>query len=171
MRVEDLPRMRGWLLEPHVARWWHDDPAEHDYPDGTLRDWTRSIRGEDATEMHVIVMDGRPIGMIQSYVVQDEPDYVTQAGELADRALGVDLFIGVPGLIGQGHGPALLRAFLREAFARYGLDYCVIGPSRSNVAAIRSYEKAGFRYLRDYREDDTIDPPHVLLDMRAGDLR
>ncbi len=120
--------------------------------------------------MFLVHMDGRPIGVIQSYRVEDHPEYVAQLGALPGRAFSLDLFIGEPELIGRGLGVELIRAFLREAFDRYGLDYCVIGPSRANVAAIRSYEKAGFRYLKDYREEDTLDPEHVLLDMRRGDL-
>lgn len=169
MREQDLPLARRWLLEPHVRRWWHDDPEERDYPEGTIRDWLPRLRGEDATEMYVISLDGRPVGVIQSYRIDDEPEYVAEIGELEEPAIGVDLFIGDPELIGKGHGPALLRAFLRDAFARYGREYCVIGPSTANVAAVRAYEKAGFRYLRDYREEDTIDPPHVLLDIHRRD--
>jgi aminoglycoside 6'-N-acetyltransferase len=171
MRLKDFPLARRWLLEPHVRRWWHDDPKEADYPEGTLRDWAQAIRGEDPTDMFLIQIDGRPIGVLQSYRVQDYPDYVAELGELAETAASLDLFIGEPGLVGMGHGPALIREFLlRLAFERYGVSYCVIGPARANVAAIRAYEKAGFRYLRDYREPDTTDPDHVLLDIRRSDI-
>jgi RimJ/RimL family protein N-acetyltransferase len=55
-----------------------------------------------------------------------------------------DLFIGEPECIGRGHGPAPIRAFLSDvAFPRYGVDVCVTGPTASNIAAIRAYEKAG----------------------------
>ena len=165
MTEADIPLMRRWLLEPHVRRWWEDDPDEHDYPEGTIRDWLQAIRGEDPTEMYVIHLDGRPIGMLQSYRVADYEDYVAQVGALAEPAFGLDLFIADASLIGKGHGPALIREFLPIAFERYGVAYCVIGPSKANTAAIRAYEKAGFRYLREYREDDTVDPPHVLLDI------
>jgi len=170
MRVEDFTLARRWLLEPHVRRWWHDDPKETDYPEGTLADWARAIHGDDPTDMFLIALSGRPIGMLQSYRVQDHPEYVNELGELAERAASLDLFIGEPGLIGRGHGPALIREFLPIAFERYGVAYCVIGPARANVAAIRAYEKAGFRYLREYREPDTTDPEHVLLDVRRSDL-
>ena len=170
MRQEDFPLARRWLLNPHVRRWWNDDPEEHDYPEGTLAEWLTAIRGEDPTDMFVIAFDRRPIGVIQSYRVQDYPEYVAELGELPEPALSIDVFIGEPELIGKGHGPALMRAFLGLAFERYALDYCVIGPSKANVAAIRSYEKAGFRYLKEYREDDTIDPPHVLLHIHRSDL-
>jgi len=170
LREEDLTLARRWLLEPHVRRWWNDDPEEHDYPDGTLNEWRKAIRGEDPTDMFVIEMDGRPIGVMQSYRVDSYPDYVAQLGALPEPAFSLDVFIGEPELIGKGLGGALIRAFLPPMFERYGVDYCVIGPSRSNVVAIRSYEKVGFRYLKDYREDDTSDPPHVLLDLHRRDL-
>jgi len=153
-----------------VRRWWQDDPDEHDYPEGTIRDWLEAIRGEDPTDMFVIDLDLRPIGILQSYRVDDHPDYVAQLGALLAPAFGIDLFIGEADLIGKGHGPALIKAFLPQAAARYGLDYCVIGPSKRNIAAIRAYEKCGFRYLKEYREDDTLDPPHVLLDLHVRDI-
>ena len=161
---------RRWLMEPHVRRWWNDDPHERDYPEGTLEEWREAIRGEDPTDMFMIELDGLPIGVIQSYRVDSYADYVAELGELPAAALSLDVFIGEPELIGKGHGAALLRAFLPAAFERYGLDYAVIGPARANVAAIRSYEKAGFRYLKDYREEDTTDPDHMLLDIRRSEL-
>jgi aminoglycoside 6'-N-acetyltransferase len=170
MGEDDFPLARRWLLLPHVRRWWNDDPDEHDYPEGTLAEWLEAIHGTDPTDMFIIALDGRPIGVIQSYRVQDYPDYVAELGELPEPAISVDVFIGEPELIGKGHGTALMRAFLPLAFERYQMNYCVIGPSKSNAAAIRSYEKAGFRYLKEYREEDTIDPPHVLLDIHRADL-
>lgn len=170
LRDEDIPLARGWLLEPHVSRWYHDDPKETDYPEGTIHDWLEAVHGRDPTDMFVIEMDARPIGIIQSYRVDAYPDYVAEIGALAEPAFGVDLFIGERELIGKGHGTALLREFVRQGFDRYGVAYCVIGPSRSNAAAIRSYEKAGFRYLKDYREEGMSEPEHVLLDIHRGDL-
>jgi aminoglycoside 6'-N-acetyltransferase len=171
LREDDFDLARHWLLLPHVRRWWNDDPEEHDYPEGTLAEWRTAVRGEDPTDMFVIRRDDRPIGVIQSYRVQDYPEYVEELGGLATPAISIDVFIGDPDLIGKGEGPALLRAFLPFALDRYRLDYCVIGPSRSNVAAIRAYEKVGFRYLKDYREEDTTEPEHMLLDIRRSDIR
>jgi aminoglycoside 6'-N-acetyltransferase len=170
MREEDLALARRWLLEPHVRRWWNDDPEERDYPEGTLEEWRVAINGDDPTDMFLIAMEGRPIGVIQSYRVDSYPDYVQEVGELAEPAFSLDVFIGEPELIGKGLGVVLLRAFLPPMFERYRVDYCVIGPARSNVAAIRSYEKAGFRYLKDYREEDTTEPEHMLLDIRRRDI-
>lgn len=170
LRESDLDLARRWLREPHVARWFHDDPEETDYPEGTIRDWVEAMRGDDPTDMHLIELDGRPIGVIQAYRVDDHPEYAAQLGVLPAPAFGIDLFIGDAELIGHGHGPALIRAFVATAARRYALGYCVIGPSKTNVAAIRAYEKAGFRFLKEYREDDVFEPEHILLDLWIRDI-
>ena len=166
--------MREWLLRPHVRRWWADDPDEHDYPEGTIREWMKAVRGEDPTDMFVIHLDGTPIGVIQSYRVHDYDDYIAQVGPLEGPAFGLDVFIADPALIGKGHGPALIRDFVRQGFDRYGVDYCVIGPSKSNTAAIRAYEKVGFRpvgVMRRYEQGpDGTWHDGLLMELLAGEL-
>ena len=161
--------MRTWLLRPHVRRWYDDVPAEK-YPDDTMFDHQHAIRGEDPTDLYVIKLDGRPIGELQSYRIDDHPEYAAQIA-LSRPAIGIDLFIGEPELTGRDHGPALIRAFLRDvAFPRYRVDLCVIGPTASNVAAIRAYEKAGFRFLKTYLEPDSREQEHYLMELTRADL-
>jgi aminoglycoside 6'-N-acetyltransferase len=143
-------------------------PAET-YPDDSIADDRRAINGEDPTDLYLIRLDGRPIGQLQCYRIDDHPDYAAQLS-LDRAAIGIDLFIGEAELIGRGHGPALIRAFLRDAFPRYGVDLCVIGPARGNVAAIRAYEKAGFRFLKMYLEPETKEPEHYLMELTRAEL-
>lgn len=169
LREEDLGLVRTWLLHPHVRSWYDDVPAES-YPDTTIGEYREAIRGEDPTDLFVISLDGRPIGALQSYRIDDHPEYAAQVA-LSRPAIGIDLFIGEPDLIGRGHGPALIRVFLRDiAFPRYGVDLCVIGPTASNDAAIRAYEKAGFRFLKTYLEPDTREQEHYLMELLRTDL-
>ena len=155
LREDDLELVRAWLLLPHV-RAWYDDVATATYPDDAISERRLAIRGEDPTDHFLIRLDGRPIGDIQSYRVP---------------AVGIDLFIGEVDLIGRGHGPALIRSFLRDvAFPRYGVDRCVIGPSRGNTAAIRAYGKAGFRFLKTYLEPDAREPEHYLMELSLAEL-
>ena len=152
-----------------MRRWYDDVPAKS-YPDDEIADRRRAIRGEDPTDHFVIEREARPIGEIQSYLIDDDPEYAAMVA-LGRPAFGIDLFIGQPELIGRGHGPALIRAFLREvAFPRYRVDLCVIGPTRSNVAAIRAYEKAGFRFLKDYLEPESREPEHYLMQLTRAEL-
>ena len=91
------------------------------------------------------LIDGFPAGMFQHYRIRDDPEYA-QALALGEDAIGVDLFIGEPELIGHGHGPKMLGAFLRKvAMPFHRQDVCVIGPSVSNVAAIGLYAAEGFK--------------------------
>ena len=169
LREDDLELVRAWLLLPHV-RAWYDDVATATYPDDAIAERRLAIRGEDPTDHFLVGLDGRPIGQIQSYLIDDEPEYAAML-ELGRPAFGIDLYIGEPELIGRGHGPALIRAFLRDVgFARYGVDLCVIGPTKSNVAAIRAYEKAGFRFLKTYLEPESREQSHHLMELSRADL-
>lgn len=169
LSAADLPLIRRWLLEPHVRRWW-DDPPRDEYPDDELEKYRRRIAGEDAdTEIFFIRRHGRPIGFIQCYRIDDHDEY-GQALGLDASAAGVDLFVGEPGLIGRGLGPAILRAFLHSVvFARYDVELCVIGPSVKNTSAIRAYEKAGFVWIKDARVPGEPEPEH-LMRIRRGEI-
>ena len=137
------------------------------YPDDTLSDTGASARR--SPYLYVIGWTS-PIGVLQSYRIDDHPEYAAQVA-LGLPAIGIDLFIGEPDLIGHGHGPALIRAFLRDvAFPRYEVDLCVIGPTVSNVAAIRAYEKAGFRFLKTYLEPESREQQHYLMELTREDL-
>jgi len=158
----DLPLIRRWLLEPHVSRWWADPPRDT-YPDDELDKYRARIRGDDdPTQIFFIRERGRPIGVIECYPIGDDGSYA-EALALDAPAVGIDLFIGEPSEIGKGHGPRLVRAFLRDiVFARYDVDECVIGPSVKNTSAIRAYQKAGFRFFKDARVPDESEPEHLM---------
>jgi aminoglycoside 6'-N-acetyltransferase len=168
LREEDLGLVRRWLLEPHVKRWW-DDGLKTPYPDAELGEYREAMQGKDPTYRYVASIDGRPAGVFQHYRIGDDPDYA-DALALGEDAVGVDLFIGETDLVGRGHGAPMLRQFLRDvAFPFHGIGVCVIGPSVKNVAAIRSYEKAGFRALKEVRVPDEADP-EFLMRLTAAEL-
>ena len=149
-------------MEPHVSRWWAD-PARETYPDDELDRYRARIRGDDdGTEIFFIGHRGRPIGFIQCYRVDSDPEYAA-ALALDAPAAGIDLFIGDPTKIGQGHGPRLIRQFLRDVvFARYDVAECVIGPSVKNARAIAAYEKARFVFFKEAQVAGEPDPEHLM---------
>ena len=161
----DLPLIRRWLLEPHVRRWW-DERSSAAYPDDELDTYRARIAGrDDPVDVFLIRHRGRPLGFIQCYRI-DDTDAYGRSLALDAAAAGVDLFIGEPTEIGRGHGPKIIRAFVRDVvFSRYDTADCVIGPSAKNLSAIRAYEKAGFHFVRDAVVPDEPDPEHL---MRIG---
>jgi aminoglycoside 6'-N-acetyltransferase len=151
----DLGIISGWLATPHVARWWGDVDEE-------LTD----IRGHmtsPTVQPFVILMDGRPVGYIQSYDIHGEHDHPYQ--DQPPGTVGIDLSIGEAALIGKGHGPRIIDAFVHRLFDE-GTPRVVIDPDPANAQAIRAYEKAGFR---EFDRRTTIYGPAVMMARDATD--
>jgi aminoglycoside 6'-N-acetyltransferase len=145
----DFPMVALWLGEPHVAEWW-DVPANID---AVEREFGASVDGRDRARIFVILADQRPVGIIQTYRLDDNPEYAAAIG--IEHGAGVDLFVGDPAIVGGGFGSSVLRTFLRDVVWRCYSDVpvCVAGPSVNNLRSQRAFEKAGFTRVR------TVDIP------------
>lgn len=120
--AEDHVGELRWIHErPEVVRWW-DEPHE-DFP------WDEP----ESTRLTILV-DGQVGGMIQ-YWEEDEPKY---------RHAGIDLFVD-PSLHNRGIGTSAVREVARYLFEARGHHRLEIDPAADNMAAIRVYEKVGFR--------------------------
>jgi aminoglycoside 6'-N-acetyltransferase len=157
----DLPLLRSWLGRDHVRRWWRE-PIEQE-----LTEARAAMEGREPTDQYVIVLGGRPAGMIQTYLASHDPDCgaIVRAGP---GVAGVDLLVGEEDLIGAGLGPRVLAQFVREiVFADPGTMACVATVEEGNRRSWRAFEKAGFRHVRDVEEDGL---PHRLLRLDRADL-
>jgi RimJ/RimL family protein N-acetyltransferase len=153
----DLAQICDWLRRPHVERWW---PGEAETEEQVVAHYLPAIEGRDPTDNYLIVVDDRPIGMIQTYLVSDYPEWDSSLG-LGAGVAGVDLFIGEEDAVGRGLGTEILRAFVSEVvFARETTHAVVAGVEPENARSLRAFEKAGFRLAFDYEEDGR---PHRLL--------
>ena len=128
--------LERWLSEPHVARWWGEAAEE-------LAGIEEAMTSPETRPM-IVEFDGRPIAYLQSYDPHLEEGHPYQ--DQPKGTMGMDISIGVPDLVGKGHGSAIIRRYAEELFAE-GAVRIVIDPHPGNAAAIRAYEKAGFRYL------------------------
>jgi aminoglycoside 6'-N-acetyltransferase len=154
LRKDDLPLVRDWLEREHVRRWWRDSL------DDSIAEYEQAIDGLDPTDHYLIVVDGRPVGLIQTYLVADHPDWeaIVQVGE---GVAGLDLLLGEEELTGRGLGPQALEAFAEDVvFANPATHACVAAVDEANRRSWRAFEKAGFRYVRDVEEDGR---PHRLM--------
>lgn len=115
---------------PAVARWW--DRPDPDFP------WD-----EPESTRLTIEVDGAVAGMIQ-YWEELEPKY---------RHAGIDLFID-PALHGHGYGTEAVRRVVELLIEERGHHRVTIDPATANVAAIRAYEKVGFRRVGIMREHE-----------------
>lgn len=158
LRMDDLPAMHRWLNNGEVKRWYNEAWSL----DEVIAKYGRRVRGETPTHSFIIMYGKTPIGYIQTYRICDYPDYAA-AVQVAEDAAGIDLFIGDENYIHRGLGSHILARFLDEHVWRLtGASICVIGPEPKNTAAIRAYEKAGFRYLKTVQAPGEDEPEWLM---------
>ena len=155
MTADDLPRMHAWLARDHVREWWGDERL-HTLESVAAKYLPRILAEEHVTPWIALLGD-RPIGYCQSYVVAGDdfwPD------ETDPGARGCDQFIGEAELLGRGLGTDIVRALVDTIFRDPAVTTIQTDPSPDNARAIRCYEKAGFRAVRNVT---TPDGPALLM--------
>jgi aminoglycoside 6'-N-acetyltransferase len=138
-------------MMPEVVRWW--DVPEQSFP------WD-----EPESTRLTIVLDGAIVGLIQ-YSEENEPKY---------RHAGIDLFLD-PALHGRGYGTEAVRRVIRLLIDERGHHRITIDPASTNLAAIRAYEKVGFKavgVMRQSERDVEGGGWHdsLLMELLAGDV-
>jgi aminoglycoside 6'-N-acetyltransferase len=136
---------------PEVMQWW--DVPEEDFP------WDE----EPGLTRLTIEVDGAVAGLIQFWE-EDDPKY---------RHAAIDVFLD-PALRGRGLGTEAVRRVVRQLIDERGHHRITIDPAAANTAAIRSYEKVGFRpvgVMRQYERDVGGDGWHdsLLMELLAED--
>jgi len=134
MTSADLPLVRRWLAEPHVAQWWGDTCEQFELVSGDLE--------VEAMDQFIVATDARPFGYIQCYDPDVWPD--NGLGDHPRGTRGIDQFIGELAMVDRGHGSAFIRVFIDRLLAS-GTPRVITDPDPANARAIRAYEKAGFR--------------------------
>ncbi|WP_184080021.1 GNAT family N-acetyltransferase [Nocardiopsis mwathae] len=145
----DGPELNRIVALPEVARWW----APEDF-----------TRADDEACRYTIVVEGAVRGLVQFYEETD-PDY---------RHAMLDIFLD-PAVRGRGLGVEAVLLLIRWLFEARGHHRVTIDPALDNEAAIRAYEKAGFRrvgVLREFWRDhaDGVWRDGLLLDLLRRDL-
>jgi aminoglycoside 6'-N-acetyltransferase len=119
---EDAGPLRALREAAEVRAWW--GAIEPAFP----------LADEPTATRFAIVVEDEVAGMIQ-FTEEDEEDY---------RSAEIDLFLGTP-WHGRGLGSEAVRVLADHLVAGRGHHRIVIVPAAENAAAIRAYEKAGFR--------------------------
>jgi aminoglycoside 6'-N-acetyltransferase-1b len=122
-------------------------------------DYLPSAFDEASTRAYVAVLQGIPIGFIQSYVVKGSGDGWWE-NETDPGARGIDQFLANANQLGQGLGSSMVRAFVEELFKDPKVTTVQTDPSPENERAIRCYRRAGFATIRIV---DTPDGPALLM--------
>lgn len=155
---EDLPMLFEWMSKPHVRKWWDTEDNWKDFE----RRYSLNIEDPDVFP-HIISLTGRPIGYINYWYVKDDPNFCTL---YPPSTIGTDQLIGAEDLLGLGHGSAFIRQFTDSLLMREDIPLIITDPHPDNTAAVRAYEKAGFKAIRNLDTDEGS----VLLMEKASPL-
>jgi aminoglycoside 6'-N-acetyltransferase len=154
MTLDDVPRMAEIQAQPSVARAW-GEPDESD-----LRE---KADGTEGVVPFAIELDGEVVGLIE-YVEEEDPMY---------RHAGIDIFLSED-VHGQGLGTDGVRTLARHLIEDRGHHRLTIDPAADNHAAIRAYEKAGFRRVGVMRQYERLPGGEwhdgLLMDLLADEL-
>ena len=127
LTAQDIPQLTAIQGQPGVARWW-GEPEDGAYEE--------KLDGTEGVAAFAIEIDGEVVGLVQ-YHEEDDPMY---------RHAGIDLFLSEAAQ-GRGLGTDAVRTMARHLVEDRGHHRLVIDPAADNVAAIRTYEKAGFKQV------------------------
>jgi aminoglycoside 6'-N-acetyltransferase len=147
----DADELRRIHATPEVVERW--DVPEDGFP----------FDDDSESRRFAIEVDGVVAGMIQFYE-ELEPKY---------RHANIDLFLD-PAFHGRGVGTEAVRRVVRMLIDERGHHRITIDPAADNAAAIRAYEKAGFKpvgVMRQYERDTGGEGWHdgLLMELLADD--
>lgn len=163
LTIQDLPMLHAWLQRPHVAEWWIPTPPLAEM----IVDFTPLTRIGGREQGFIALEGSNAIGYIQSYVAMDAGGGWWEE-EQDPGVRGIDQFLADADQLGRGLGTAMVRAFVARLFDDAAVTRIQTDPDPRNVRAIRCYEKAGFRALK---EVDTPDGRALLMTCERAALR
>ena len=139
LTVHDLPMVYEWLQRPHVAEWWHELTTLAELE----RAYVPVAMNTNSTRAYIAMLDGEPIGFIQSYVALGSGEgWWEQETDPGTR--GIDQFLVNAEQLGRGFGSAMVNAFVERLFEDPAVTKVQTDPSPRNERAIRSFRRTGF---------------------------
>lgn len=162
LKVEHFTYLQHWLNTEHVARWWSKDKA-----------WNRSdiekkyktylqgfkMTGKEAKPLHAFIVEcaNNPIGYIQYYDINDFAREGYDLPFLKGKIAAIDFYIGEKQYLNKNLGVVLLNQFI-ESYIKQSYSEVFVDPDTANTAAIRTYEKSGFKVVK-----EMTSPPITLM--------
>jgi aminoglycoside 6'-N-acetyltransferase len=154
LRVDDVERVAEIQAQARVAPWWGPPDEVQLY---------RLAEGREDESAFAIERKGELVGLIQFHE-ENEPDF---------RHAAIDLFLDERHQ-GRGLGSDAVRVLSGYLIRDRGHHRLTIDPAADNAAAIRAYEKVGFRpvgLMREYWRSPSGAWRHgLLMDLLAREF-
>jgi RimJ/RimL family protein N-acetyltransferase len=149
--------LRRWLSDPAIETHWGNSASAE-------AEITLAMESPSAL-CRVVECDGEPAGY--GHAVDAGLWGETLPPEVPSGCWDIDLFIGSPDRRDRGIELHALTAIAAEVFATTLAVACCTFVSVKNEAAVRAYERAGFRWIRIW-PDPILGPCWVLIKTRPA---
>lgn len=147
LTYSDFPLLLKWLGTPHVKA-WYDQEITHN--EESVEAKYSNYVNSNQIKAYIIHIDDKPIGYIQIYnaydFLRDKP-----LEHLPESLRAIDFYIGEEEYLGKGIGAKILKAFVTTEF-----EYIFVDPDINNIAAIKTYENAGFKKIKEHLDTNEI---------------
>lgn len=141
---KDAQLLLRWLTEPENLEYWEGKSAVF-----TPKRIREDFYTEDPLGRRCIVeYEGRPIGYVQVYLLDDELCDEYQYPHPEGTVFGIDQFIGEPAYRDRKIGRTFIRLLLHHLVREENARAVVLDPHADNPRAIRCYEACGFQKLK-----------------------
>ena len=160
----DCDLIAGWRAADHIVRWFGPSGSHAD----VVACYLDYVSGTAGRRGYLVLLDGSPLGFVESYRIDEQPRYFANLGVTEPGAVGMDFFIGLQEHIGKGLGTEIIRRFIaEELFSSGEATACYAAPEVSNLRSIKAFERAGFVRLRDVQVPGDDAPATVLRRVRS----
>lgn len=137
--------LHDWLNRPHIVEWWQN---ERPTLDEIREKYLPRVLAVERVTPYIGLLNGVPFAYAQSYVAHGSGDGWWE--DVADPGVrGIDQSIADEALLGVGLGTRLVQVLVRGLFSDPAVTAVQTDPAPDNLRAIRCYEKAGFRRVKD----------------------
>ena len=143
---KDFPLMLKWLTDERVLEFYGGRDKKY-----TLENIKEHYTKEWNSEIIRVIIEYncKPIGYGQIYKLYNELYKDYNYSNNNEIVYGMDQFIGEPEYWNKGIGTQYIEIVLEFLRKEKNADAVVIDPHKSNLRAIRCYEKAGFRIIKE----------------------
>ncbi|MGE3319794.1 MAG: GNAT family N-acetyltransferase, partial [Candidatus Berkiella sp.] len=162
LQNEHFALLQRWLNTEEVAMWWSKDKAwsradiEHKY-----RSYVQGVKMNDGVAKpiyaFIIQCANKSIGFIQYYNVNDFNRDGYDLPQTTEKVAAIDFFIGEQHYLNKSLGTVIINQFI-DTYIKSQFTACYVDPDNANVAAKRTYEKSGFKVMKQLSE-----PPVTIM--------
>lgn len=156
----DFPLLLEWLSNENVLEFYGGRDKKY-----TLEDIEEHYSETWNNEIFRVIIEynGIPVGYGQIYKMYDELHDEYQYPKISNEVVyGMDQFIGEPEYWSKGIGSKYAKMVFEFLRRERNADAVIVDPHQNNLRAIKSYQKAGFRIIKDL-------PKHELFEGKKVD--